>query len=251
MRNQKEAVILAGGLGTRLQESIPGLPKALAPVRGQPFLFWLLDSLQSQGIEQFHLALGFRSQQIIAAIKKSKFSGTTDFFVEPHPLGTGGALCRVAQTANLPGHILVLNGDTLADISILGFWSEHVDSGAAMTIAAARARMGDRYGYLTQNVEGRFAGFSRVDGTTQQEALVDAGYYMIRSNLLGDLCLPEGPLSLPGDLIPVWVSRNLNIGIFPVNGQFIDIRVPESFAQAQTSALFGRPKAKTQTRKPN
>jgi molybdopterin-guanine dinucleotide biosynthesis protein A len=112
-----EAIVLAGGLGTRLKPVVSGLPKSLAPVAGRPFLAYLLDHSLKQGLSKFIFALGFRSEQIMDFVKTYLPAGTYSFSTEEEPLGTGGAVfqaCALTTSENL----IVLNADTFFGVSL-------------------------------------------------------------------------------------------------------------------------------------
>ena len=88
----KEAIILAGGLGTRLRSAVPDLPKCMAPVNGKPFIGYVIDNLQKQGVNKFILSLGYMSDAIISYINTDYPSLNVQFAIEKEPLGTGGAI---------------------------------------------------------------------------------------------------------------------------------------------------------------
>src|SRR6185295_3379258 len=112
----KETIILAGGLGTRLRDAVPDLPKCMAPVAGRPFLFYVINYLRSQGIEKFIFSLGYK-HEIIEEWLDDQFA-TLDYqcVIEKEPLGTGGAIllaCKSAKEKN----VLIANGDTIFKIN--------------------------------------------------------------------------------------------------------------------------------------
>ncbi len=106
-----EAIILAGGLGTRLKSVVADLPKSLAPVAGKPFLAYLLDYSKKQGIKKFIFALGYKTEQIEAFVKESLPDGSYIFSIEEEPLGTGGAIYKACSRIS-EMHVIVLNADT-------------------------------------------------------------------------------------------------------------------------------------------
>ena len=111
-----EAIVLAGGLGTRLKPVIADLPKSLAPVAGKPFLAYLLDYAKKQGIEKFIFALGHKTEQIEAFVRQYLPSGTYVFSIEDKPLGTGGAIFKACKEVSAD-HAIVLNADTFFGIT--------------------------------------------------------------------------------------------------------------------------------------
>src|SRR5580700_8837662 len=110
-----EAIILAGGLGTRLKSVLADLPKTLAPVAGRPFLAYLLDHAKKQGIDKFIFALGYKTELIKAFVRKYLPEETYNFSVEQEPLGTGGAIYKACKQVSSED-VLVLNADTFFGI---------------------------------------------------------------------------------------------------------------------------------------
>src|SRR5450432_2007636 len=104
-----EAIILAGGLGTRLRSAVPDLPKCMAPVAGKPFLFYVINHLQKQGIDKFIFSLGYKSEVIIEYTKAQYPKTSIQFTIEEEPLGTGGAI-KLAASKATDKNVLVLNG---------------------------------------------------------------------------------------------------------------------------------------------
>src|SRR5262245_17720256 len=111
------AIILAGGLGTRLREAVPDLPKPMAPVAGRPFLEHQLDLWIAQGVRRFVLAVGYRHEAIVQHFGASYRGATLEYSVETQPLGTGGALRQAAAMVG-DERALLLNGDTWFDVPL-------------------------------------------------------------------------------------------------------------------------------------
>src|SRR5580692_7704434 len=112
-----DAIVLAGGLGTRLRSVVSSVPKPMAPVGGRPFLDLLLESLKSKGITRVILSVGYMSEAIISYFQKSRLGMDLVFEVESSPLGTGGAIAAASQHVN-SDCVLVLNGDTYLDLDL-------------------------------------------------------------------------------------------------------------------------------------
>jgi D-glycero-alpha-D-manno-heptose 1-phosphate guanylyltransferase len=129
-----EAIVLAGGLGTRLRETVPDLPKCMAPVAGRPFLFYVINYLRSQGISKFIFSLGHK-HEMISAYLADQFA-TLDYqcSIEDAPLGTGGAI-RLACTKTAEKNIIVVNGDTLFKVNIEELGSFHIKHNTYCTLA--------------------------------------------------------------------------------------------------------------------
>lgn len=222
----KEAVVLAGGLGTRLRSVVADVPKPMAPVAGKPFLEILLHALARKRVERVVLSIGHLGAQIRAHFGTA-FSGLAiDYAVETEPLGTGGA-ARLALQCCEHDSVLLLNGDTYLDVEpdpIEAAWNRHhgpVLVGCAVPDAA-------RYGRL--RIEGgRLAGF--LEKGASGPGVINAGCYLLRRNEL-DAFPAQQAFSLETDFLPQAVAR----GAFELvvsTGMFIDIGVPEDYARAQ------------------
>src|ERR1019366_5556618 len=146
----KEAIILAGGLGTRLRSAVPDLPKCMAPVNGKPFIAYVIEHLQEQGIEKFILSLGYRSEAIVDFVQKEYSIDQFQFSIEEEPLGTGGAIklaCNKATTENL----IATNGDTLFKVKLKELASEHHRLQSDCTLSLKPMQHFERYGVVELN----------------------------------------------------------------------------------------------------
>ena len=146
----KEAIILAGGLGTRLKSAIPDLPKCMAPVNGRPFLFYVINYLRSQGIEKFIFSLGYK-HEVVEAYLQTEFP-TLDFLslVEKEPLGTGGAILASCYKTS-EQTVLVVNGDTIFKADIENAFREHLKNDSDCTLLLKPMENFDRYGAVELN----------------------------------------------------------------------------------------------------
>lgn len=154
-----EAIVLAGGLGTRLKTVVADLPKCLAPVAKRPFLAYLLDHAKKQGIEKFIFALGYKTELIEAFVRKYLPEETYSFSIEKEPLGTGGAIykaCKQVASSN----IIVLNADTFYGIQYAQLASLHKQRKAACTLALKPMRDFERYGAVEIDEKNTIRGFS-------------------------------------------------------------------------------------------
>jgi D-glycero-alpha-D-manno-heptose 1-phosphate guanylyltransferase len=206
----EEAIVLAGGFGTRLRSVVSEVPKPMAPVAGRPFLTWLLDSLAAQGLRWQGMAIAYS--------------------VEREPLGTGGALkLAVSQLHGDAAH--VLNGDTFLRYSLAGL--EDAANAAHTPIAVALAQVPDvaRYGAVAVH-EGRITTFHDKGG--QGPGLVNAGSYYLSAEALQSL--PEQTaFSFETEVLRPQAAAGC-LAAFTQTREFIDIGVPEDFVRAQ--ALF-------------
>jgi D-glycero-alpha-D-manno-heptose 1-phosphate guanylyltransferase len=223
-----EAIVLAGGLGTRLASRLHGLPKPMAPVAGRPFLEILLNQLRRSGCTRVLLSVG--QQHIIIQDRfGASFHGIeVDYVVESVPLGTGGAI-RLALAQAREESVLVLNGDTFLDADYAAMLRFHASEGAEATLAVVHRDDVSRYGSVI--IEGeRIAGFEEKGRTGS--GWISAGTYVLSRNLAWPPALPE-KFSIEFDFFVPEVAR-LRPAAFKVDGFFLDIGVPEDLDRAQT-----------------
>lgn len=226
----REAIVLAGGFGTRLAHVVPDVCKPMAPVAGEPFLRRVLDQLDAAGFARVVVADGYRREQI-----ESYFMGTyrgleVDYSPEDFPLLTGGAVKRALAMCTR-SEVFVLNGDTWLDADFDAMeraLSGH--PGASCCIAAKRMRGFDRYGTLEVAPDGTIRSFR--EKAPCAEGLINAGTYLVRREALR--CEPD-VFSLEDG----WFARVVREGALvacEARGGFIDIGVPGDYARAQ--AMF-------------
>ncbi|MDD5579624.1 MAG: nucleotidyltransferase family protein [Methylobacter sp.] len=222
-----EAIILAGGFGTRLREVVPDFPKPMAPIGGRPFLEILLTSLSRKGFRHVVLSLGYMADKVVTHFG-GHFAGIELVYeIELTPLGTGGALRQAVSRCNAD-HVFVFNGDTYLNLEsqdVENHWQKH---GAPIIVAREVPDTG-RYGRLETD-RGRVVGFSEKGVTGP--GLINAGCYVLPIGILDSFPLGE-PFSLEADFLAK-VAAEQRFDMFVTNGQFIDIGVPEDYRRAQT-----------------
>jgi len=224
---EKEAVLLVGGLGTRLRNVIGDLPKPLAPVGGRPFLAWMLDALAGQGFGRVILATGYRGDQVEATLGTNWRGMTLEYSREPQPLGTGGAIALAARRISADA-FFVMNGDTWLRLDYAEFDTQARESDARLGIALTRVDDVGRYGSIrTQG--GRVAGF--VEKGSTGPGYINAGVYWVRRDLLPEFPRDE-QFSFETQLLVPLVARESVFAYTDTSG-FIDIGVPEDYARAQ------------------
>jgi|SRR5215469_692371 len=221
------AVILAGGLGTRLRERAPDLPKAMAPVAGRPFLEYVLDSLLAGGICQVLLSVGYRSSEIIQHFGHRYGDITIRYCVEAEPLGTGGAIAY-ALSDEPEEAALVMNGDTFLDIDYRGLlrWYEAGPSRLAMVLRSVPDVA--RYGAVLTSGE-RVVGFAEKGKAGP--GLINAGMYVVQPGIFAASGL-SGKFSFEVDLLQHHCQA-LQPRAYVTDAYFIDIGVPPDFDRAQ------------------
>ncbi len=235
------AVILCGGLGLRLRQAVPDRPKCLAPINGKPFLELQISWLQSQGIRHVVPCLGYGSERVLRFLQHLQQRGIgTDPVVEERPLGTAGAL-KYAEGKIMGNPFLVMNGDSMLDVSIAQMLDFHIQKEAVATIAIVHAPCTGRYGRIVIAGGDEIVGFLEKHGgdnagddatSNQSRGFVNGGVYLFNREVL-DL-IPPPPhqgISLERDIFPKVAGRGL-FG-FETHGYFLDIGVPEDYARAQ------------------
>jgi D-glycero-alpha-D-manno-heptose 1-phosphate guanylyltransferase len=222
------ALILAGGLGTRLRGAVADRPKVLAPVAGRPFLFHLLDELAAAGVREVVLCTSYMAASVEAAVGGSYGCMAVHYSVEEEPLGTGGAL-RQALDLTASETLLVANGDSLFRTDLGRFWGWHVARELQGSILLAQVGDGGRFGRVEVDAHGRIGRFTEKDGVAAP-GWINAGIYLLHRSWIAEI--PAGrPVSLEQEFFPRWLSHGLH-GLM-AEGRFMDIGTPESYRQAE------------------
>jgi NDP-sugar pyrophosphorylase family protein len=221
-----DAVILCGGLGTRLKTVVADRPKAMAMVQGRPFLDIIVDELIAQGMRRFILCVGFLKEQIIDHVSQRRDAEYL-FAEEDRPLGTGGAI-RNAMPLVRSEPFLVLNGDSFCRIDLAGMLGYHLRNDAAMTLAAAPAGSRRDGGNLKIAANGQLHAFLEKTGAGDS---INAGIYLFRRAIVASWQLAY-PFSLERDVLPQLVSTQPCFA-YRLTGEFIDIGTPDRYRQAQ------------------
>lgn len=227
-----EAVILAGGTGTRLRSVISEVPKPLAPVRGEPFLSWQLRELEKQGVRRVVLSIGYMAEKIREAIGDRHGGIDIRYVREEEPLGTGGATRLALRKIESP-LCFILNGDSFFDVDLAAMEREHLHSGADFTLALKPMDHCGRYGTVKVE-EGRVVAFA--EKLREGAGLINGGVYLTPSGLLEQREFPAR-FSLESDFLTP-LCENLHFHGHICGGFFIDIGVPEDYLRAQSEPRF-------------
>jgi len=222
-----EAIVLAGGLGTRLRSVLPDTPKPMAPICGKPFLAILLENLARQGFSRVVLSVGYKAD-VIQAYFGDVYAGLVlRYEVETEPLGTGGAL-RKALGQIQGDHAFVFNGDTFLDLevdAVAALWGRYRQP----VIVAREVDDVSRYGQgFLENGRGRTFGEKSGVGA----GLINAGCYVLPVDAFANIAVPA-PFSLEHTVLAPWVASGCVRG-HVTRGLFIDIGIPSDYARAQT-----------------
>ncbi|MBV8523989.1 MAG: nucleotidyltransferase family protein [Acetobacteraceae bacterium] len=219
-----EAIILAGGLGTRLRSRVANTPKPMALVAGRPFLEWLLQGLAGQGFSRVILAVSYLREQVMSHFGSHWGGINISYAVEPEPLGTGGAIRHALAAVVTTGPVFVFNGDTIAPFDSAEMLAAHRPGGVTMALVGAPDCT--RYGAV--EVEGgRIAGFCTGSAGP---GLINAGIYLLGRDTFDGMTLPQ-PFSFENDFIRLSLDR---VRPCIVAGWFLDIGVPSDYDRAQT-----------------
>src|SRR3990167_7499676 len=181
-----DAIILAGGFGTRLAPVLPHLPKALAPIRNSPFLELLLEQLQASGIvSKVVLALGHKAAHIEEYLRQKAYVFPIGLSIEDSPQGTGGAV-RLALDKTASDTLLIVNGDSYFDLDLGAFWRAHLDKQGAGSIACREMEDTSRYGTLGINSSHGIHSFREKNGC-HEKGWINAGIYLLHKDLFSSL----------------------------------------------------------------
>ncbi|MFN4234779.1 MAG: nucleotidyltransferase family protein [Bacteroidia bacterium] len=225
----KEALILAGGLGTRLQSVVSDVPKPMAQVAGKPFVEYILLYLHEFGIERVVFSIGYKAETFQKYFGENYQGIEIEYVIEKEPLGTGGAL-KYALEHCINNDILVLNGDTFFNIELDDLWIFHQLHQSDFTMALREVENAARYGTVKMNESGRITAFVEKQAI-EEEGLINAGIYIINKSIFNSYQLPE-KFSLEKDFLEKYLS-NLNLFGCICEGYFIDIGIPEDYKKAQ------------------
>ncbi|MBX3254041.1 MAG: nucleotidyltransferase family protein [Chitinophagaceae bacterium] len=227
-QNIKEAIILAGGLGTRLRSAVPDLPKCMAPVNGRPFITWVTDHFKEQGVEHFVFALGYKNEAFLELLDRYFPAGNYSISVEDEPLGTGGAI-QLACSKIKTNQAVVANGDTLFRVNMKEVAAFHFHKKATCTLALKPMKHFSRYGAVETDTGGRIRNFREKQYLS--EGLINGGVYALDKNLFLSKKLPL-QFSFEKDFLEKFYRQGNVYGIVQ-DVYFIDIGIPEDYARAQ------------------
>ncbi len=224
-----KAVLLVGGLGTRLRSVVPSVPKPLASLGNKSFLALLVRQLRYQGVRRLVMCTGY-----LADLIENEFGDgydwdvTIEYSKELNPLGTAGAVKLAGPYLRHISDFLVMNGDSFLEVDFHQLFRFHRAHGGLVSIAVVESNDAGRYGTVQVDDSGRVRGFSEKIGINAP-GLINAGVYVFSRAVLQHI--PEGPASLERTVFPYLLDQ----GVYALkqNGIFIDIGTPEDYARAQ------------------
>ena len=258
-----QAILLCGGMGTRLRSVVADRPKPMADICGKPFLQYLLEMLRDKGITEVIFALGYMGEMIEDYFQDgSAFGLKIAYSYEEEPLGTGGAI-RNALPKILEEEVLVLNADTYFPMDYQGLLRFHQENDGDFSLATRAIEDISRYGAVRRDPAGRILAWNEkmedggqqlgegskqpIEGNAQQAVSsspktlageINGGIYVMKKSLIAEI--PEGKQSLEQDCIPKWLSEGKRIFGLPFHGYFMDIGIPKDYQQFITDVEQGK-----------
>ncbi len=232
-----QALILAGGEGTRLRPLTSTIPKPVVPLAGRPFISYLLEWLRRHGVDEAILSCGFMAEGVRQVLGDGESIGLhLQYVEEPRPLGTGGAL-KFAQEL-LHDRFLMLNGDILTDMDLTAQLDQHERTGARVTLALIAVEDPSAYGLVRRGQSGEVTEFVEKPGPDEVDTnLISAGAYIIERDVLDELPPSGTKVSIERDVFPELVGRGL-YG-HESTGYWLDIGTPDRYLQATFDILEG------------
>lgn len=222
-----QAIILAGGFGTRLQSVVKDIPKPMAPIHGKPFLAYLIEYLKSQGITRVILSVHYLREQIESFFGAHYQGIEVSYAVEEQPLGTGGAVLNAFQLIDSPQPVFVLNGDTFLKLNYLEMFAEHQQTLPMLTMALRKIQDCSRYGVVSLHDQTVVAFHEKGNVGS---GLINAGVYLINPAIFKLFPVSMTSFSFEKEFLFPYIHQ-LKPHAFIVDDYFIDIGIPADYAQ--------------------
>jgi D-glycero-alpha-D-manno-heptose 1-phosphate guanylyltransferase len=228
----KTAIILAGGLGTRLRDTIPNIPKPMAPINNRPFLEHQMDYLIHQGIRKFILSVGYLNHIIINHFGCKYKNASIEYTIEDAPLGTGGGL--ILALKNQTEAVLVINGDTFFEVNLMELTSFHFIRKSQLTLSLFRTNPIKRYMGVEMDSNGEILTLKSDLKLPSSSNLVNGGLYIIEPSLVSSFGYKLGQkFSFEDDILSKLLDSNVKLFGKEFKGVFIDIGIPKDYYRAQ------------------
>ncbi|MEO8887350.1 MAG: nucleotidyltransferase family protein [Mucilaginibacter sp.] len=221
-----EAIILAGGLGTRLRDIVKDIPKPMAPINGTPFLHYIFEWLSNFPVNNVTLSIGYKADVIFNHFNTNYKGISIKYATENKPLGTGGAI-KYALSKTVEDNVLIVNGDTYFPIDVNRFADFHQNNKSDISIALKHMTDFDRYGSV-KILNNKIISFNEKQHL--REGLINGGIYIVNKKAINFNSLPD-VFSFEAEVLEKCVHYgSINGMIF--NDTFIDIGVPEDYKKA-------------------
>lgn len=226
-----EAIILAGGLGTRLRSRVSDRPKPMAEVAGRPFLEHLLFYYANQGAKHFVISVGYKGNIIKDHFGDSFKNIAITYVFEDEPLGTGGAILKSFESLKSNEPFLLLNGDTYFEVDLKNMVFFHNKNQSELTVALFTATEPDRFGLVEIDSASTLTSFNNVKAA--QNELANGGVYILNPDLLRMKELSVFPISFEETLMKIFLSQKKSMFGYKQETRFIDIGLPKDYEDAQ------------------
>lgn len=223
-----EAIILAGGLGTRLRSVVNDIPKSMAAIRSKPFLEYQLDLLIKNGVQRFIFSVGYKSESISNHFSNKYKNCEIVYALEEKRLGTGGAIKNAMRYVKSK-HVVVVNGDSLFKVDIQEQYKAHLATKADVTLALKPMVNFERYGTVELATNERITKF--LEKQPIKKGLINGGLYIFKVASFNKVDLPE-VFSIEREFFENRVDQ-LQLFGFITEGYFLDIGIPKDFQKAQ------------------
>lgn len=226
------AVVLAGGLGTRLRSTVPDVPKPMAPINGRPFLEHQLDYWIGQGIREFVVSVGYRREVIIDYFGDAYRGASIRYAIEESPLGTGGGFLLAAAAMPSDRPFLALNGDTFFEVPLAELSAFHIQHHSNWTFALFNTDNSSRYMGMQVAADGCILSL-HSESAGQTGMLANGGVYVVEPAVLASSGIAIGTqASLENDILPAILAAKGKIHGYQCAGRFIDIGIPHDYFRA-------------------
>ena len=221
-----QAVLLAGGLGTRLRSVVSDRPKPMALVDGKPFMEYVIMQLKKYGIDEIIFAVGYKGSMVEEYFKDGRKLGVkVSYAYEEELLGTAGAIKNAGKLVT-DDRFFVLNADTFYQMDYSRLTKLAGEQNLDMALVLRRVEDVSRYGRAELDGEGRLGSFNEKT-EEKRPGTINGGVYLMRRELLAEI--PDGKVSLENEMIPKWLGEHRALGGFVNDGYFIDIGIPEDY----------------------
>lgn len=236
-----KAVVLVGGLGTRLRPLTYHTPKQMLPVVNRPMIEWAVLHLAAHGVDEVILSLGYGADAFLAHYPDGTCAGVPlRYAVEDEPLDTAGAVRFAARQAGVDERFLVVNSDVITDLDISAFVAFHEQHGGAATIALHQVDDPSRFGVVPTAADGRVIAFIEkpAPGTAPTDR-INAGTYVLEPSVLDRI--PDGrPVSIERETFPALVERGELFAMDDDGAYWLDTGTPAAYIQAHVDIIEGR-----------
>lgn len=225
----QEAIILAGGFGTRLKEVVNEIPKVMAPINGKPFLEYILDYLDNNIFNHVVLSVGYKHEVIIEHFGNKYKSIDISYAIEDEPLGTGGGIKKAFEF--IKGHrVVVMNGDTMFRINMSKVFEFHFSKRCGFSLVLREVEDVSRYGAVETNINQKIIGF-KEKGEQSGKGNINGGIYIIDKKFFHNNKFAN-KFSLEKDCFERMYKTHPFYGIV-CKQYFLDIGIPEDYKKAQ------------------